>query len=397
MLTLRVGLVCWCVTLAACDDDTLSPRERLGRQIFFDTELSLDRNQACAACHGEATGGTGPDEQINRTGAAYQGSVAGRFGNRKPNTIAYATFAPVLTLGAEGTPRGGNFWDGRATGWRLGSAAADQAQGPFVNELEQALPDGDSVVQRVCAADYGALFRAQWGERACQDLRLGFEAVAVSITAWEASVEVSPFSSKFDAVLAGRAGFTAEESQGLALFEGKAQCSRCHPSTPSADGMPPLFTDFTFDNLGVPRNPDNPFYAMDPAFVDLGLGGFLETLLGDDHWRQQPFVSAALARLSRAELEALARDSRGKQRVPTLRNLDKRPAPGFVKAYTHNGFFKSLAEVVHFYNTRDTLPWPAPEVAENVNRDELGHLGLDAAEEQALVAFLGTLSDGWSP
>ena len=100
----------------------------------------------------------------------------------------------------------------------------------------------------------------------------------------------------------------------------------------------------------------------------------------------------------------------GKQKVPTLRNVDKRPAENFVKAYAHNGYFKTLEGIVHFYNTRDTLPvcpgayteavalaadcWPAPEVEENVNTDELGDLGLSEEEEAAIVAFLKTLSDG---
>ena len=87
----------------------------------------------------------------------------------------------------------------------------------------------------------------------------------------------------------------------------------------------------------------------------------------------------------------------GKHKVPTLRNVDKRPYPEFVKAYVHNGVFKSLGEVVHFYNTRDVKDWPEPEVAENVNTDELGDLGLTPDEEEAIVAFLKTLSDGFDP
>jgi len=109
-----------------------------------------------------------------------------------------------------------------------------------------------------------------------------------------------------------------------------------------------------------------------------------------------------------------AQSNMGKQKVPTLRNLDKRPYEGFVKAFMHNGYFKSIKSVVHFYNTRDTKPrcpdkfttesdalaqgcWPEPEVADNVNTDELGNLGLTEAEEDAIVAFLKTLSDGYEP
>ena len=102
----------------------------------------------------------------------------------------------------------------------------------------------------------------------------------------------------------------------------------------------------------------------------------------------------------------------GKHKVPTLRNVDKRPSEGdVVKAYGHNGYFKSLKDIVHFYNTRDLLDpcettaspspgincWPAPEVSDNVNMDELGNLSLTGAEEDAIVAFMTTLSDGYEP
>ena len=85
----------------------------------------------------------------------------------------------------------------------------------------------------------------------------------------------------------------------------------------------------------------------------------------------------------------------GKHKVPTLRNVDKRPGVGFTRAYGHNGYFKSLEEIVHFYNTRDIEDWPDPEVSENVNTDELGNLGLTPEEEGAIVAFMKTLTDGY--
>jgi cytochrome c peroxidase len=159
-------------------------------------------------------------------------------------------------------------------------------------------------------------------------------------------------------------------------------CSQCHPSEPS-DGEPPLFTDFTFDNLGLPKNLDNPFYAqpkhINPNgadWIDPGLGGFLKN----------------------AGFEPEAYEAEwGKHKVPTLRNVDRRPEAGFVKAYGHNGVFKSLEDIVHFYNTRDVEDWPDAEVPVNVNADELGNLGLTADEEAAIVAFLKTLSDGYEP
>lgn len=87
----------------------------------------------------------------------------------------------------------------------------------------------------------------------------------------------------------------------------------------------------------------------------------------------------------------------GKHKVPTLRNVGKKPGKGFTKAYLHNGVFKSLKEVVHFYNTRDIKDanWPNAEVNANINKDELGNLGLTEVEENAIVAFMETLSDGY--
>lgn len=377
--------------VVACDEVGApeSAEELLGALIFFDEDLSLHRNQSCAACHGSTVGWTGPSETIDAHGAVYEGSVAGRFGARKPPSSAYAGFSPVLHRKPDGEFVGGNFWDGRATGERLGNPAVDQAQGPFVNPVEQALPNADAVVSRVCSAVYAPLFRHVWGQDACDEVGPAFEFIARSLATYEASPAMSAFTSKFDAYLAGRAELTALEAQGLTLFQGKAKCSQCHDGA----GPRPLFTDFTFANIGAPKNPDNPVYTQPPAinpqgasFVDPGLGGFLAT---------------------RPEWAHLAAANHGKHRVPTLRNVDKRPYPSFVKAFGHNGYFKSLEEIVHFYNTRGVLPtcvaddpgekvgcWPASEVAVNVD-EQTGDLGLTPAEEAAVVAFLRTLSDGF--
>jgi cytochrome c peroxidase len=416
-------------SVACGDDATEQPSdvvegtiETLGASLFFDETLSIGENQSCAACHADDVGWTGPDEDLNAHGAVYEGSSSGRFGNRKPPSSAYASFAPSLTIDDEGTVVGGNFLDGRATGWRLGEPILDQAQGPFLNPLEQALPDAAALVERVCSSDIAPLFRRIWGEAACNDVDLAFANIARSVAAFEGSPAMSPFTSKFDAVLAGTAELDPDELRGLELFRNKAKCARCHTLEPAPDAGAPLLTDFTFDNLGVPRNPENPFYRMDEQFidgapinpqgddfVDLGLGGFLAELAAGDAWRQEPFVTDAFLSRTSEEIRELAERTRGMHRVPTLRNVAKSPRAGFVKAYSHNGYFKSLESLVHFYNTRDVLPrcdgtpieaealargcWPAPEVAENVNRDEMGDLGLSPDEEAAVVAFLGTLSD----
>jgi cytochrome c peroxidase len=194
---------------------------------------------------------------------------------------------------------------------------------------------------------------------------------------------VNPFSSKFDAYLEGKAKLTKQEKKGFQLFLTKGKCALCHLVEPGKSGTMPLFTDFTYDNLGIPKNPANPFYTMPPEFnpagmdwIDPGLGGFLETV---------------------PDYAAYAAENYGKHKVPTLRNVDKRPYPEFVKAYGHNGYFKSLKEIVHFYNTRDVVAanWPPPEVPMNVNTSELGNLGLTDAEEDDIVAFMQTLSDGY--
>jgi cytochrome c peroxidase len=388
----------------------------LGDEIFEDTNLSIRRNQSCESCHAAEWGFTGPHSHVNAAGAVYEGSISGRFGDRKPPSSAYSTLSPVFhrTRQAGGMFVGGNFWDGRATGYKLGNAAADQAQGPFLNPFEQALRDEACVVYRVSVAEYAPLYRQVFGS-ALDDIefpediddRCGYEGprfgteyidpptrakidteydnIAIAIAVYEESHNL--FSSKFDAARKGLYRFTRQEQEGLALFQGKAKCSKCHPNS----GQLPHFTDHTYDNLGVPRNPENPIYDRQPGFVDHGLGGFLAT--------QPEWIAYALT-------------ERGKMKVPTLRNVDLRPYEGAVKAYMHNGVFKSLEEVVRFYNTRDVLArcgpfasradwgvtcWPAPEVAENVNTGELGSLRLTAAEEAAVVAFLKTLSDGFIP
>jgi cytochrome c peroxidase len=378
----------WLATLPASAQD-LTPMEELGKHLFFDQNLSTPPGQSCAACHSPETGFTGPIAEINAGGSVYPGAVHTRFGNRKPPTAAYGGPSPVLDFDEdEEVWIGGMFWDGRATGWTLDDPLAEQAQGPFLNPLEQNNPNAKLVCIRVAESDYAGLFEEVWGLGSL-DCRHGlgqtYEWIARAISAYEQSPEVNPYSSKYDYYLAGMVELTEQELWGLELFEraDKGNCAACHPSQPGPDGEPPLFTDFTYDNLGAPRNPENPFYdmprkwnPMGADWIDFGLGGFL--------------ASAGYAPdVYSAEL--------GKVKVPTLRNVDLRPYDGFVKAYTHNGFFKSLEDTVHFYNTRDVEMWPPPEVPVNINGDELGNLGLTLEEEAAIVAFMKTLSDGYVP
>jgi len=265
----------------------LTPNEQLGKYLFFDVNLSFNSNLSCAACHAPEAGWTGPEAATNAGGAVYEGSIPGRFGNRKPPSSAYATPSPVLHYVIEKKEAlfiGGNFWDGRATGEKLGNPAADQAQGPFLNPLEQALATPADVVERVCVSTiYGNLFRQVWGTEVCDPSKVdeAYDDIALSIAAYEASPEVNAFTSKYDYYLAGIVDLTKEEKKGLDLFKSKGKCANCHILELGPNGEPALFTDFTYDNLGVPRNPENPFYdqtAFNPdgdRWIDKGLGGFL--------------------------------------------------------------------------------------------------------------------------
>lgn len=382
---------------------SLSPLEDLGKRLFFDKNLSTPPGQDCAACHAPGVGMTGPDKEINKKGGVYEGAVKDRFGNRKPPAAAYAGDSPALHIDKDGNFVGGMFWDGRATGENLGDPLAEQAMGPFLNPLEQNMPDKKGIILKVQKSEYAALFEKVWGRGsldAAKDVDGTYERIGRSIAAYERSSEVNPFNSKFDdfwrkTKAAGLDVASIDESnwkkfddmgldqvelRGLVLFNGQAMCSACHVLTP-VGGKPPLFTDFTYDNLGIPKNPDNPFYKMPKEWnpdgekwVDEGLGGFLK------------------------ETEKYAKyadENIGKHKVPTLRNVALSPRPGFVKAYMHNGYFKSLKDVVHFYNTRDvdSEKWPAPEVLVNVNVEEMGDLELTAEEEDAIVAFMKALSD----
>lgn len=366
----------------------LSLIEQLGKGIYFD-KISVPNSMACADCHAPLTGFTGPMAGINIHGAVYRGADAQNFGDRKPPSAAYATFSPVLHYDmAEGLFIGGNFWNGRATGKHyegnpdLGPyspTAAQQALGPFTNPAEHNVPDMKTVLEKISGAKYISLWEKVWGEplsfETDMEVEKNYDRVGIAIAAYEGSPEVNQFTSKYDYYLKGKVELTEQEVWGLELFNGKGMCSLCHIS----EGDKPLFTDFTFDNLGTPKNPENPIYNQYPDYIDKGLGGFLASL-GEEH-----------------EWYAFAAENMGKHKVPTLRNVDKKPGSGFTKAYMHNGVFKSLKEVVNFYNTRDVdgMNWPAPEVAENVNIDELGNLGLTDEEENAIVAFMQTLSDGY--
>jgi cytochrome c peroxidase len=429
----------------------------LGKLLFEDKNLSLNKNQSCSSCHLQEAKFSDPD---NANAPAFrpvsQGSILDRFGGRNAPTAAYAAFSPKLHWNSnDALFMGGVFWDGRASGQpttataqglELGrteptnSPLADQAKGPFLNPVEMSLSRLEDVVDYVVnEADYRKIFLNLYGREIYKankktiDVAAAYNKIAEAIAAFEKSGAVNSFSSRFDAFVREQKGdvsnfgvvvdgsgfrkyvgpprgfksgvFTYEEADGLALFNADSEvqlsgtgnnvggmCYLCHTTTRhdvnyganstqkpnhfSSDGSyPPLFTDFSYDNLGIPIN--RRIAALSgPQAIDFGLGGAdreNELLTLNPSWN--------------IDFE------KGKFKVSSLRNIaDTAP-------YGHNGFFSDLYSIVHFYNTRDVAGGDfdsaefLPEVPETMNKDELGNLGLSFDQEVKIVKFLKTLSD----
>ena len=343
-------------------DTILTAKEKLGKLLFFEKSLSTPPGQACSSCHDPKVAFADPEKEL----PVSRGARAGIYGNRNDMPASYAAFIPPLHRDPEEDIWvGGLFWDGRA------NTLAQQAQGPPLNPLEMANPNVATIAEKLRALEYANLFFDIYGPDALTNPDTAFYHMSDAMEAYEKTDEVNPFSSKYDFWIKGKVELSEQELRGLDLFEAadKGNCAACHPSRPAEDGLPALFTDFTYDNLGVPQNPESPFFLLPPElnpdgfdFVDLGLG---ETV-------NDPAEN-------------------GKFRVPTLRNV------AVTSPYMHNGIFKTLFQVVAFYNTRDVADWPAPEVAENVNREEMGDLKLTNQEIEDIVAFMRTLTDGWEP
>ncbi|MGB0124143.1 MAG: cytochrome c peroxidase [Silvibacterium sp.] len=452
--------------------------EILGKLMNFDKTMSPFENQACASCHMPYAAFSGPIPSVNLTMIAYPGTVHFRAAKRTAQRYTYASYFPPLQYDAvQGLFFGGNFWDSRATGYLIRSPDAEQSQFPPVDPDEMGNSDTACIAYKLSLSPYKSLFETVWGAgslditwpsdtaRICatpngaaslegnaQPLYLSpgdrnransdYDHWAQSLNAYEHSLAVSPFTSKFDAYLAGAYTLTAKEKAGYELFNGKGNCNSCHldgrstaPTPPPPEGkapdgvdtgataqVTPYFTCFGSANEGLPKNPRVAFYyettpdsygytvnVAGYSYTDYGLGTFLRSGYAsapspNSSWRQYASTVDGQMQVMTARNAGFAPKS-----CPTT----EAPGPYFQKEFFHNGYIKSLKQLVHFYNTRDLYRmavssgncpagttekvncWPEPEVTQNIDMTT-GNLGLTDTEENEIVAFLQTLSDGYT-
>jgi cytochrome c peroxidase len=453
--------------------------EILGKLMNFDKTMSPFNNEACSSCHMPYAAYSGPIPSVNLTMIAYPGTVHFRAGKRTAQRYTYASYFPPLQYDAvQGLFFGGNFWDSRATGYLIRSPDAEQSQFPPVDPAEMGNPDTACITYKLSLAPYRSLFEQVWGAgsfditwpantaQICATpigatslggsntpLQLSaadrtrsnadYDHWAQSLNAFEHSLAVSPFTSKFDAFLAGNYTMTPDEAAGYALFNGRGNCNSCHldgrstapaPSKKHGGSNPggkdtgatadvtPVFTCFGSANEGLPKNPRNSFYyesTPDAFGFTLNPGGFTYTDFGLGTFLRSGFGSAPSPN---ASWLPLASTVDGQMQVMTARNVaftppscptTEAPGPYFQKEFFHNGYIKSLKQLVHFYNTRDLYRqpvesgncpagtvekvncWPEPEVTQNLDMTT-GNLGLTDVEENQIVAFLQTLNDGFT-
>ena len=397
---LRLGVAAFVLSLAACSgggsstaatstaapptvegvDGALSQAAQLGDKIFNDQSLSASGKQSCASCH-SPDHAYGPSNDLSAQLGGPNGDVQGF---RAAPSLRYLNRNPAFFFAADGTPTGGFDRDGRA------NTLAEQAQRPFLAPHEMANASLQDVIERLKRTPYAGQFRTQFGAAILDHAEQAFSRITFALQKYQQEApDFHPFDSKYDQFLAGKVKLADAELRGLALFNdpNKGSCTACHSSARGADGSPPLFTDFTFDNLGLPRNMRLQANA-DPAYYDLGLCG-----------------------PDRGDLLAEHQGLCGAFKVPTLRNVATR------KTFFHNGVFSNLTDAVGFYVRRDTNPeewYPAgadgvqkfndlpPEYRKNVNATEApynrnpGMLpALSRSEIDDVVKFLGTLTDGY--
>jgi cytochrome c peroxidase len=331
---------------------TLSVAAQAGEALFHDMSLSASGRQSCATCHVATRAFTADPATDHGLPVPLGGVDMDQTGFRNAPSLMYASFTPPFSL--DDGPVGGFFRDGRA------SSLASQAEQPFLTSFEMANHDAAELVGRLQhSAATLQKFMDAYGESALADPDAALQDIGLAIAAYETEdPEFHPFSSKFDFWLLGQAQLTAQEQQGLTLFNDptKGNCTACHPSQRQGFSSHALFTDFSFDNIGVPRNwaiPANTPGAPSPidgavlasqpapvdvpadaeyAYYDMGLCG--------------PFAPAAFDANARPVLAATT-SLCGVFKVPTLRNI------AITAPYFHNGVFSTLREVLEWYVTRD--------------------------------------------
>jgi cytochrome c peroxidase len=372
------------VNCPAAPNPSTAALAQLGRLMFFDPSLSASGKLACSTCHdpkfaygpppGKALAVGGPD--MSQSGTRAVPSL--RYLNRVPQFSEQHRFAD-----GDVGPIGGLTWDGRA------ASLHEQASIPLLAANEMANAGPAEVALKLSRAGYAALFRAAFGANIFKDPQRAFDLGLLALEAFQqVPEEFYPYSSRYDAFLRGDIELTEQEERGVKLFKdpAKGNCASCHLGVTRA-GTPPPFTDFDFVNVGAPRNP-RIAANTDPNYYDLGLCGPLrQDLLG-------------------------RREYCGFFRSPTVRNTATR------EVFFHNGVFKSLREVLHFYNERDLFPeryYPRnpdgsvrkfddlpPGYPDNVDHDPPldrkpgDEPALSESDIDDLIAFLQTLNDGYS-
>lgn len=334
------------------NNNGLSDTAFIGKQVFFDTSLSVPSGMSCASCHSPSSGFSDPRHIPFSVGADNKS-----IGKRNAITIAYNAFAPIRHGDMKNGVMesfGGFFWDGRAL------LMIDQAFSPLFNKDEMNNTDFASLANKIRKSNYYKNIKKLYKKYNLDDDQTLLAFVSNALVAFEQSTQVNSFTSKFDFYLAKKATLSNLEMKGYQLFldTTKTQCITCHTVDKNEQSGRILFSDFSYDNIGVPKNPNQMHLP-----IDSGLGG-VEL---------------------RKPLEI------GKFKSPSLRNV------AISAPYMHNGVFNTLEEVLEFYNERDINPKFKPEYPLTMNTTELGNLNLNQKEIDALIAFLKTLTDGYRP
>jgi len=395
----------------------LSAMALLGKQIFFDQRLSASGKLSCASCHS-------PDHAYgppNALPVQFGGPSMTLQGDRPPPSLMYLYRQPNFSIGPEAAdddtpanfaqqaaqasrvarvqksagaapatpaivPQGGMFWDGRA------DTLQAQAFGPLMNPVEMANTNEDDVARKFESGAYRRVFLQLFGPDIFKNRRLLLSEAMFAVARYQIEDRsFHPYSSKYDYWLEGRARLTQAELRGLRRFNDpeKANCAGCHLSKPSRDGLPPMFTDYEYEALGVPRNTALAV-NRNASYFDMGLCGPYRT----DLVAQTQYCGMFL--------------------TPTLRNSATR------HAFFHNGVYRSLNQVLTFYNLRDLQPekiYPRDARGRVAQYDDLPakyRANIDQADApfdrkpgdaqpmtdadmKDIIAFLQTLNDGFQP